>query len=158
MFEAEFLRFNDSWAIIDFNPRLFNQIGMDIRRGMPLPVLACLDAAGEMTALREAVAKVQSHPADSRTVFCDGFTLRAILAARAVTGRISRRELSYWRNWRKEHSGDMVDVANDSCDWMPAVMHALSEIWLGIKAVPKFLRQTPRVPAGVACTAMEARL
>ena len=39
IFEVEFLWFDGRWAAIDFNPRLFNQIGMDIRRGMPLPLL-----------------------------------------------------------------------------------------------------------------------
>jgi hypothetical protein len=39
MFEIEFLRFQEGWAPIDFNGRLFNQIGLDIRRGMPLPLL-----------------------------------------------------------------------------------------------------------------------
>ena len=80
IFEVEFLWFDGRWAAIDFNPRLFNQIGMDIRRGMPLPLLACLDAAGETTSLREAVAKAQTED-DEQTVFCDRFTLRAILFA-----------------------------------------------------------------------------
>ena len=61
IFEVEFLWFDGRWAAIDFNPRLFNQIGMDIRRGMPLPLLACLDAAGETAALRDAVAKAQAE-------------------------------------------------------------------------------------------------
>src|SRR5437016_6002455 len=60
IFEVEFVRFEGKWATIDFNPRLFNQIEIDIRRGMPLPLLACLDAAGETAALREAVAKAQA--------------------------------------------------------------------------------------------------
>ena len=80
IFEVEFLWFDGRWAAIDFNPRLFNQIGMDIRRGMPLPLLACLDAAGETALLREAVAKAQEED-DEQTVFCDRFTLRAILLA-----------------------------------------------------------------------------
>ena len=36
-----------SLGVIDFNPRMFSQVGMDIRRGMPLPLLACLDAVGD---------------------------------------------------------------------------------------------------------------
>src|SRR5260221_2742653 len=46
LFEVEFLSFDGSWPVIDFNPRLYNQIGLDIGRGMPLPLLTCLDALG----------------------------------------------------------------------------------------------------------------
>ena len=60
IFEVEFLRFDGGWAAIDFNPRMFNQIGMDVRRGMPLPLLAYLDAAGDAAGLREAVTKAQA--------------------------------------------------------------------------------------------------
>ena len=81
MFEVEFVRFEDRWAAIDFNPRLFNQLGMDIRRCMPLPLFACLEAAGDMVALREAVAKAQAER-DDQTVFCDRFTLNAMLLVR----------------------------------------------------------------------------
>ena len=92
MFEVEFIRFNQSWAAIDFNARLFNQIGLDIRRGMPLPLFACLDATGQTAALRKAVEKAQRVDESVRTVFYDSFTLKAILAARTLTRRISREE------------------------------------------------------------------
>jgi len=157
IFEVEFLRFNDAWAVIDFNPRMFNQIGMDIGRGMPLPLFACLDAAREMAALRDAVAKTQAEPEDIRTVFYDGFTLRAILAARMLTGRISRKELKYWRAWTKQSAARAVDVANDPNDPMPAIIHALSEIYLGLKAFPRFLRLTPRSPSEITGAPIEAQ-
>jgi D-aspartate ligase len=150
IFEVEFIRFNGGWAAIDFNPRLFNQLGMDIRRGLPLPLFACLDAAGETAALRDAVAKSQAEPDEGRIVFCDGFALPAILLARALTGRISRRELAYWRAWIKRNSAHTVDVAKDMHDLMPAVIHALSEFYLGLKAIRKLLRMRARKsPAAV---------
>lgn len=155
VFEVEFLRYDEGWAAIDFNPRFFNQLGMDIRRGMPLPLFACLDAAGETAALREAVSKAQAEPEDTETVFCDGFTLRAILAARRLTGRISPEELTYWRDWIQRHAASTVDVARDRDDWVPSVVHALSEIFLGLRAIPKFLRMTPRASPEVARTSVE---
>jgi D-aspartate ligase len=144
IFEVEFLWFDGRWAAIDFNPRLFNQVGMDIRRGMPLPLLACLDAASETAALREAVAKAQAEDEGDQTVFCDRFTLRAILFAQAMTGRISHERLAYWRAWMKRHAAHAVDLAADDSDPMPGVIHALSEIYLGLKSFPRFLRLTPR--------------
>jgi predicted ATP-grasp superfamily ATP-dependent carboligase len=144
IFEVEFLQFDGRWAAIDFNPRLFNQIGLDIRRGMPLPLLACLDALDETPSLREEVAKAQVDD-DEQAVFCDRFTLRAILLAQTMTARISRKDRAYWRAWTKQHAAHAVDFVADDSDPIPGVIHALSEIYLGLKAFPRFMRSTSRV-------------
>jgi D-aspartate ligase len=144
LFELEFLWFGGSWVAIDFNPRLFNQVGMDIHRGMPLPLLACLDAADERTALRVVVAMAQAESENIKTVFCDRFTLRAILFLQTLTARISRQDHSYWRFWMKKNAAHAVDAAVDDTDPVPGVIHALSEVYLGLKALPRFLRSTPR--------------
>jgi D-aspartate ligase len=143
LFEVEFLRFEGHWAVIDFNPRMFSQIGMDIRRGMPLPLLACLDAANDSDALREEVAKAQADH-DEQAVFCDRFTLCAILLAKVLTARISTEELSVWRDWMKRHAAHAVDFAADGRDPRPGVVHVLSEIYLGLKSLARFMRATPR--------------
>lgn len=145
IFEVEFLHTDGAWAVIDFNPRTFNQIGMDIRRGMSLPLLAWMDAAGEREALRAAVAAAQVDPRESSpTVFCDSFTLRALLLAKSLTRRISREELAYWRSWKKRHSANCVDVAASADDPFPRLIHIISEIFLGLRAFRRFLRFTPR--------------
>jgi predicted ATP-grasp superfamily ATP-dependent carboligase len=157
IFEVEFLRFNETWAVIDFNPRLFNQVGMDIYRGMPLPLFAYLDATRDAEGLRHAVTAAAAERDDAKAVFCDAFTLGAILTARRLTGRISREELHYWRAWKKEHAAHTVDVARHRDDPKPAIAHALSEIYLGLKAIPKFLRLTPRASSEPARSPVEAR-
>lgn len=143
IFEVEFLWSDGRWAAIDFNPRLFSQIGMDIHRGMPLPLLACLDVAGELEKLREAVASAQMEH-EEQTVFFDRFTLRAILLARSMTARISQKDKIYWRDWIKRHAGHAVDFSADEADPIPELIHVLSEIYLGLKSLPRFLRSTPR--------------
>ncbi len=145
IFEVEFLYCNGAWAVIDFNPRTFNQIGMDIRRGMRLPLLAWLDAAGESAALRTAVheAQVQSAAA-SPIVFCDRFTLRALLVARILTRRITREELGRWRSWITANAANCVDVAAADGDPLPRIVHVASEIFVGLRAFRRFLRVTPR--------------
>jgi D-aspartate ligase len=145
LFEVEFVFYENKWNVIDFNPRLFNQVGMDIRRGAPLPLLACLDAAGETTALIAAVARANSEKDDEQVVFCDCFTFRAILLLQAITSRISFDQLKYWRQWTKRHASHCIDFAADRCDPAPGIVHALSEICLGLRALPKFLTSTPRV-------------
>lgn len=142
MFEVEFIRFEGRWAAIDFNPRLFNQVGMDIHRGMPLPLFACLDATGDTASLREAVTKAQAEP-DEEMVFYDRFTLNAILLAQTLTARISSEDCAYWRAWMKRHAAHAVDVAADDSDPMPGVIHALSEIYLGLRSFPRFMGSKP---------------
>jgi predicted ATP-grasp superfamily ATP-dependent carboligase len=144
VFEVEFLCFGGNWAAIDFNPRLFSQIGMDIRRGKPLPLLACLDAAGETARLREVVAEAQTKD-EQQTVFCDRFTLRAILLAHALMGRISNPERAYWRQWMKRNAAHAADFAADGGDPVPGLVHRVSEVYLGLKSAPRFMRSTPRV-------------
>jgi predicted ATP-grasp superfamily ATP-dependent carboligase len=144
LFEVEFLRFEGYWVVIDFNPRMFSQIGLDIRRGMPLPLLACLDAVNDTDTLREEVAKAQAVR-DEQAVFCDRFTLRAILLAKVLTARISIQELSTWRGWMKQHAAHAVDFAADGDDPRPGVVHVLSEVYLGLKSIARFIRTTPRM-------------
>jgi D-aspartate ligase len=143
IFEVEFLRFNGSWVAIDFNPRLFHQLGMDIRRGMPLPLLACLDAAGEMEALRAAVAKAQSADENQNIVFCDRFLLGTLLVARRLTAKMSRKDRTYWRSWKKRNAARTVDAAMDETDRIPGYIHALSEINLGLKILLRLMRSMP---------------
>jgi hypothetical protein len=150
VFEVEFIWFDGRWCIIDFNPRLFNQLGMDIQRNMPLPLLACLDAVGETEELGRAVSDAQSADDDLRTVFCDRFTLRAILIAQAISLRTSRKHRKRWYQWMKNNACHMVDVGMDAKDPLPGLVHALSEIYLGVKAVPRFLRTAPHEAADVS--------
>jgi len=62
-----------------------------------------------------------------------------------LTGRISAKELNHWRGWIQRNAGQTVDAAVNGKDPAPGVVHALSEILLGVKAFPKFLRSLPRV-------------
>ena len=145
IFEVEFLYCDGAWAVIDFNPRTFSQIGMDVRRGMPLAYFACLEALGDQEALRTAINASQEPGADRLdTVFCDRFTLQATLFARVLTRRISRDELTRWRRWLRYHASHCVDVAAASGDPLPRIVHVLSEILLGLLAFRRFLRLTPR--------------
>jgi predicted ATP-grasp superfamily ATP-dependent carboligase len=146
IFEVEFLWFDGQWVVIDFNPRLFNQVGMDILREMPLPLFACFEAVGEAAKLREVVQKAQEFR-DEKFAFCDRFTMRAILLAQAVTGRSLPEKRAYWRSWAKLHSDHIVDFVANNEDRVPEIIHVLSEIYLGLKSLPRFLRSTPRVSA-----------
>ena len=145
IFEVEFVWFEGTWAAIDFNPRFYNQMGLDIGRGMQLPLLACLGALGETEALRNAIAQAQVKNDAIPTAFCDRFTFCAMLLALVMSSRLSGDELAYWRAWLKRNA--VVDVALDRNDLIPGLVHAFSEIYLGVRAFPRFLRSGRRESA-----------
>ena len=142
LFEAEFLPMDGRWALIDFNPRLFNQVALDIHREMPLPLLACLDAVGDRRGLRAAVDRARAYDQSQPATIQDGFTLRAALFAQAMRGAHGRAERDRWKGWMRTHAPHMVDFAADPRDRLPAIVHALSEIHLGLRALPRFFRET----------------
>lgn len=145
IFEVEFIRCNGQWAVIDFNPRLFNQAGMDAHRGMPLALFAYLDAAGKTAELCNAIAAAKAADQDRPAVFYDRYTLKAILVAKALTRRSSPEERQYWSNWMKNHAGHSIDVAADKLDRMPGMVHAFSETILGLRALRRFFRSSSPV-------------
>jgi len=155
VFEVEFIRFAGRWAVIDFNPRLFSQAAMDSYRGMPLPLFAYLDAMGKTAELREAVELAKKEEQGRPAVFYDRFTLRAILAAKTLTGRISREECRYWIAWMKQHADHSVDFAADRSDRIPGVIHVLSETVLGLKALRRFLGSTPQLESATEPIALK---
>jgi D-aspartate ligase len=110
---------------------------------MPLPLLAFLDASGQTKALRQAVDKARVET-EAPAVFCDRFTLSAILLAQGIFSRAARPDKKRWRAWIKQHEAHRVDVAIDASDPLPAIVHMLSEIHLGLKALPRFILATPR--------------
>jgi predicted ATP-grasp superfamily ATP-dependent carboligase len=156
IFEVEFIRSEGNWYVIDFNPRLFNQLGMDIRRGMNTPLFAYLDAVDNRALLRERITRAQVENTE-KIVFFDRFTLRSILLAQRLSGRISRHDLGKWRAWLKENDYNGIDFAEDASDPVPAVFHAMNEIYLGLKALPRFLRSTPRVSSTAGSDLMKRR-
>ena len=145
IFEIEFISYQGTWAAIDFNARLFNQTAIDSSRGMPLAVLACLDACNDKVALRNAVSAAQSTNQNMPAVIYDSFTLRALLLGKYITGQINRGEYDYWRRWAKANKACAVDIAIDQRDPLPGIVHAVSEVYLGLRALPRFLKRSPAV-------------
>lgn len=140
LFEVEFILHDGAWTVIDFNPRLFNQIGLDLRRGLPLPMLAYLDALGETEAVRTLAAEAEHEAPAGKVVFSDNFTLHVILLAQTLCMRARLKDLAYWRGWARQNRARMVHFASDRSDPMPGIIHILSEIYLGFRAAPRFVR------------------
>lgn len=139
IFEVEFVLSDGQWKVIDFNPRLFHQITLDISRGVPLPLLAFLDATGDTEALRRAMNEANRSNADEKVVVCDRFLFNMFLLAQTLTLRMSRKERAYWREWMAQHTTRSSDIVATEDDAWPALIYALSELFWGIKRIPQFL-------------------
>jgi hypothetical protein len=46
--------------------------------------------------------------------------------------------------WTKRNVTHAVDVAADHSDPIPGIIHALSETYLGLKAIPRFMQSGQR--------------
>jgi hypothetical protein len=112
---------------------------------MPLPLLACLDAAGDSARLHDAIVKAQLGD-EYDGVLLDHFTLKAILLAQKLMRRLSNGDQRYWREWLQRNAAGAIDFAADHSDPIPGIVHRLSEIYLGLRSIPRFMRSTRRIP------------
>jgi D-aspartate ligase len=140
IFEVEFVRLKEKWAVIDFNPRFYNQMGLDIHLGLPLPLLAYLDACDERQALADAVASAHGRETLSQTALFDHFTMKAILFVNRFVSLSTSKNDAYWRAWVKKNGRYSIDIASSDGDPLPRVIHALSEVHRGIKAFPRLFK------------------
>jgi hypothetical protein len=73
-------------------------------------------------------------------VFSDNFTLHVILLAQTLCMRARLKDLAHWRGWARQNRAHMVHFASNRSDPMPGIVHVLSEIYLGFRAAPRFVR------------------
>lgn len=119
VFQVEFLRVEDRFLLIDFNPRLYHYMVYEIARGMPLPLFAYCAAIGDEAGLeRLAEAARAAAPPTGRT-FTDRLALEVMLRGQRLTGRMSSEEAARWRRWYTEHRASMVDLSLDKDDAWP---------------------------------------
>ena len=98
IFEAEFVPWQGGLALIDFNPRVYGQIGFDMARGLPLAELAYREAIGgdEAGLLRLASSPGRDLPeaeyVNSFAVAADRFVSRLLGESSPVPEVAVRRE------------------------------------------------------------------
>jgi D-aspartate ligase len=125
VFEAEFIRVGDQRLLIDFNPRYYNQMGFEIARGLPLPLLVYAGARQDEAELQRAVrAAQQSVPDHQGLAWCDRFALRLMIAAQRLSGRMTAVDARHWRDWSSRHGDRAVDATFDRQDIVPALIDA----------------------------------
>ncbi len=143
--QLEFIEEGDRHLLIDYNPRLYNQLAFDIARGLPLPQIVHAAACGRDDDLRRLVASANEAgpPAarGSKLVFCNEFGMRFMLHAQRMAGSMSPDEADYWERWRSDHAHAIVDPAIAAGDSVPALVDAAAQLYAYARHPRAFLRK-----------------
>jgi predicted ATP-grasp superfamily ATP-dependent carboligase len=143
VFEAEFVREEDEFFLIDLNPRFYGQMGFDTARRLPLPYLVWLGALGRTKELAAELACSAKFKPGAGYVYTNRLFFNVLLSLQRVGGRMTVDEAERWRRWLRTSSErslafDSVDAPHDR---LPAVASALTELYSAVRHPRSFLRQ-----------------
>jgi hypothetical protein len=110
VFEAEFVNAGCGMSLIDFNPRIFNQVGFDVARGLPSPYFAYLLAIGDTGRLEVAVEAARAWRPDSHAVFEHGSMVAWTRVVERIVGKTTERRSSPQANGART---SVVEAATD---------------------------------------------
>jgi hypothetical protein len=117
--EAEFIRRSGEALLIDFNPRFYNQMGFDIARGLPLPLLAYYDALKNRTAFKDLCDRMSPQQESTGAVSVDLSSMRVLLFVQRLSGALSQAEKKKWTEWYDANRHRSTDCAWDAADMLP---------------------------------------
>jgi predicted ATP-grasp superfamily ATP-dependent carboligase len=123
-FESEFIVYGKKRLLIDFNPRFYSQMGFDIARGLPLPLLVLHAARGENDRVKELVEEARAWKSHGDEVYCHKTMLDLVLSLQGLSGQMTPDEVKRWRAWYAKHRKTATDAVRDEDDRMPAVIDA----------------------------------
>ena len=140
VFDVEFLDAGEP-LLIDFNPRFYNQISLEISRGLPSPWLAYLGAVGDQAELARAAAAAADSSERQDAIFCNRLVTGIDMVGQVLTGRQSVAEALRWRRWYLEHRRFAVDPFDAPGDRGPLLAQWVSELSHILLHPRAFLRQ-----------------
>jgi D-aspartate ligase len=140
VFEAEFVVTDGRRLLIDFNPRFYSQIGFEIARGLPLPLLVWEAVTGERTPTLGRHTR-RTASAGGGGVYCHKTLLGMMLVLQRLSGRMSRNEVERWRGWHAGAvgRGALTDAVRDAEDALPAFVDTAKWIISFIRHPRSFL-------------------
>jgi len=138
VFELEFIHVQGRHLLIDMNPRFYNQLQLDVSRGLDLPRLAYAAALGD----EGEVASIAARPPPDPPVqaFCNGIGLRILVGAQRTFGTMSGAEASRWEAWRRGHGRGLVDSIAADDDPGPVLAEGAGQLYSCLRHPRAFLR------------------
>jgi predicted ATP-grasp superfamily ATP-dependent carboligase len=124
-FESEFIVDGDRRLLIDFNPRFYSQMGFDIARGLPLPMLVWHAARKDDAGLGAELARARAWQASGSEVYCHKTMLDLVLGLQRMSGQMSQADVRHWRDWYRVHAHSVTDAVRDVDDRLPSVIDAM---------------------------------
>jgi len=121
-FEAEFIADRERRLLIDFNPRFYSQMGFDVARGLPIPLLVWHAARGDDRRVAEELAKARAWKPGGSERYCHKSMLDLVLALQGLSGQMSRVDVRRWRSWYGDHLSAVTDAVRDPDDRVPSVL------------------------------------
>lgn len=141
VFGIEFLIVDGRPLLIDFNPRYYHFMALDIARGMPLPVMTAFAATGQREKLAQVVREAQREPETGATAFTYGIQLHELLVAQTLVGTMTLRESRSWLEWKHRHAGALVDAVNDPLDRAPYLVDLAGTVASTARHPLRFLKR-----------------
>lgn len=123
-FEAEFIADGDRRLLIDVNPRFYSQMAFDVARGLPLPYVIALRAAGQDAEADRVLDEAARWVPTGKHVYCHKLMLDLVLGLQGLSGQMSRDEVAGWRAWFRDNRARATDAVRDPDDRMPALVDA----------------------------------
>jgi D-aspartate ligase len=130
VFEAEFIGTPGGLKLIDFNPRFFGQMGFDVVRGLPSPLLVYLAAIGDSERLRQEVAAAGAWRPRGPMRFINRTALTLTRTAERLVGR-TPTQVAPLRG--ANGVGPTVDAVGDSHDWVPMLFDSVQQVGMALR-------------------------
>jgi D-aspartate ligase len=156
IFELEFIIADGKAMLIDFNGRLYNQIALDIARGMELPALAYAAATGNQADVTRLMAHGNSGERDDVAGFCNHFAFATMVKMQRILRTMSREDAARWLSWSRGSHGTIIDAVKDPSDALPAFIDVAQYLLHTLRHPRAFVRQygfervSTKVKAGFA--------
>jgi D-aspartate ligase len=139
--QIEFIEVGERRLLIDGNPRFYNQMALDIARGLPMPQMAYAASRDDAATLRQLVEDANKPSSDRAVAFCNRLGMKVMLAAQRAVGKLSTVDASRWRAWVERYGRDCVDPARADDDAVPAFVDALNQFYGYARHPRAFLRE-----------------
>jgi D-aspartate ligase len=145
VFDVEFLEICGRKLLIDINPRYYNHMAFESERGLNLPWLAYLAAAGNRSALKAEVATFKSASI-SRQAYVHRLPTELLLSVQRLAGRMSAEDQLYWNRRISGYRDSITDPVRTADDPNPALAEVAAEAINAIRHPRSYLRGLLQLP------------